>query len=317
MTTATISVAQLPLLGWFVRKGYLQGVFWALMICVVSSTNDALMCCLGERLHTVQIMFFRFLFGMLSVLPIMLRHQENLFKTAQPKVHALGAIVGAVALGLCCYSVNIMPMAENTAIMFFEPIFFLIMAHFLLKESVDKARWMATILGFAGLIYIIQPGTQSFQIEAFVPMTAALLFAYLCVMAKRMISTEHTLTLLFYFGLGTTIVAGFVVPFFWQTPNMTELFYLALLGVGSNMIQVCLFRAYSATDASALAPFRYAEFIVAATFGFIFFGQVPEIKVIIGAAVIGAGAFYISYAETKSERKLTESKLTERKRSAA
>ena len=64
---------------------------------------------------------------------------------------------------------------------------------------------------------------------------------------------------------------------------------------------MCLFRAYSATDASALAPFRYTEFIVAATFGFVFFGQVPELAIIIGAAVIGASAFYISYMETKKE----------------
>lgn len=299
--TISTPFAQLPLLGWFVRKGYLQGVFWALMICVVSSTNDVLMCFLGERLHTVEIMFFRFLFSMLTVLPLMLRHQENLFKTAQPKTHALRAVVGAVALGLCCLSVNIMPLTENTAVMFFEPIFFLIMAHFLLKETVDRSRWMATILGFIGLLYIIQPGTESFRIEAFVPMGAAMLFAYLCVMAKRMISTEHTLTLLFYFGLGTTIVAGLVVPFFWTIPSLNELFFLILLGGGSNLIQVCLFRAYSATDASALAPFRYTEFIVAASFGFIFFGQIPELKIVIGAMVIGAGAFYISYMETKKE----------------
>lgn len=303
MTTATFSTscAQLPVLGWFVRKGYLQGVFWALMICVTSSTNDVLMRFLGERLHFVQIIFFRFLFSMLTVLPLMLRHQDNLFKTVQPKAHALRAIVGAVALGLCCLSVNIMPLSENTAIMFCEPICFLLMAHFLLKEKVDKSRWIATLIGFIGLMVIIQPGTASFRVEAFVPMGAALLFAYLCVMAKRMISTEHTLTLLFYFGLGTSVFAGIFLPFFWQTPTLYELFFLALLGIGANLIQVCLFRAYSATDASALAPFRYAEFIVAATFGFLFFGQVPEFIVIVGAAVIGASAFYISYIETKKE----------------
>ncbi|MCX7343646.1 MAG: DMT family transporter [Proteobacteria bacterium] len=303
MTSTTISgpTTQVPFLGWFVRKGYLQGAFWAIMICVTSSTNDVLMCSLGERLHTVEIMFFRFLFSMLTVLPLMLRHQDNLFKTAQPKTHALRAVVGAVALGLTCLSVHIMPLAENTAIMFFEPIFFLIMAHFLLKEKVDASRWIATLFGFVGLLVILEPGTASFRVEAFVPMGAAVLFSYLCIMAKRMISTEHTLTLLFYFGLGTTIFAGIFLPFFWQTPTLRELFFLALLGVGANLIQVCLFRAYSATDASALAPFRYTEFIVAATFGFVFFGQVPELAIIIGAAVIGASAFYISYMETKKE----------------
>ncbi|MCE2716729.1 MAG: DMT family transporter [Pseudomonadota bacterium] len=302
MTALTaFSMANVPFFGWFVRKGYLQGVFWALMICVVSSTNDVLMRFLGERLHVVQIISFRFFFSMLTVLPLMLRHEKNLFKTAHPKNHTLRAIVGALALGLCCLSVNIMPLAENTAIMFCEPLFFLPMAYFLLKEKVDKNRWIATLVGFIGLLIIVQPGMESFRVTAFVPMAAAMLFAYLCVMAKQMISTEHTLTLLFYFGLGTSVFAGIFLPFVWVTPTMHELVFLILLGIGANLIQVCLFRAYSSTDASALAPFRYTEFLFAGTFGFLFFGQIPDISIVLGAGIIGLSAFYISYMETKKE----------------
>lgn len=297
------SLSNIPIFGWFVRRGYLQGVFWALMICLVSSTNDVLMRFLGERLHVVQIVFFRFLFSTITVLPLMLRHEKNLFKTDQPKAHALRAFVGALALGLCCLSVNIMPLAENTAVMFCEPLCFLPMAYFLLKEKVDKDRWLATFMGFIGLLIIIQPGMDSFRSEAFVPMGAAILFAYLCVMAKRMIATEHTLTLLFYFGVGTTIFASLFLPFFWITPTLHELIFLCLLGVGANLIQVCLFRAYASTDASALAPFRYTEFLFASTFGFLFFGQIPELSIILGAGVIGLSAFYISYMETKKENK--------------
>ncbi len=108
----------LPFFGSFIRCGSFHGVLWALMICLVSSTNDVLMRFLGERLHVVQIMLFRFSCSTLTVLPLMLRHEKNLFKTEQPKTHALRALVGALALGLCCLSVNIMPLAENTAIMF-------------------------------------------------------------------------------------------------------------------------------------------------------------------------------------------------------
>lgn len=301
MTATTASLSSIPVFGWFIRRGYFQGVFWALMICLVSSTNDVLMRFLGERLHVVQIVFFRFLFSTLTVLPLMFKCEKNLFKTTQPKTHALRAVVGALALGLCCLSVNIMPLAENTAIMFCEPLFFLPMAYFLLKEKVDKSRWIATCLGFIGLLVIVQPGMDSFRSEAFVPMAAAMLFAYLCVMAKQMITTEHTLTLLFYFGLGTTLFAALLLPFFWVVPTLNELIFLVLLGVGANLIQVCLFRAYAATDASALAPFRYTEFLFAGTFGFLFFGQIPDMSIILGASVIGLSAFYISYMETKKE----------------
>ena len=157
-------------------------------------------------------------------------------------------------------------------------------------------------MGFVGLLFIVQPGMDSFRVESFVPMAAAMLFAYLCVMAKRMISTEHTLTMLFYFGLGTSIIAGIFLPFFWTLPTLYELIFLGLLGVGANLIQVCLFRAYAATDASALAPFRYTEFLFAGTLGFMFFGQIPDLSIILGAGVIGLSAFYISYSETKKKR---------------
>jgi S-adenosylmethionine uptake transporter len=165
------------------------------------------------------------------------------------------------------------------------------------------SRWLATAVGFLGLLVIFQPGTDAFQLVAFVPLTAAILFAFLNIMAKTMIKDEHSYTLLFYFGLGTTLFASVPVLFFWQTPTFFELFLLVLLGVGGNLIQVCLFRAFSATEASALAPFRYVEFIVAAVFGYLILGQIPTLAILLGAILIIAGTFYITVVETRREKK--------------
>jgi S-adenosylmethionine uptake transporter len=184
MSTNTISKAEIPgvfnkmsdalfsipFFKWFVREGYVQGVFWAVMISVISVTNDVLMRFLGERLHPVEISFFRFFFSMISILPLMVTSGSTLFKTQQPMMHVLRAILGALALGLCCYSVNIMPLSEYTTIMFCEPLFFLPLAYILLKEKVDTPRWIATIIGFVGLMIILRPGTDAFRVVAFVPM---------------------------------------------------------------------------------------------------------------------------------------------------
>lgn len=291
-----------PLLKWFVSRGYAQGVFWAIMISVCSVTNDVLMRHLGERLHVIEISFFRFFFSMVSVLPFMLYRGADLFKTKQPGMHFWRALIGAGALGLCCYSVNIMHLSENTAIMFAEPLFFLPLAYFLLREKVDGPRWMATMVGFLGLLVILQPGSDAFRLVALVPMTAALLFAMLNILAKKMIADEHSYTLLFYFGLGTTLIALVPLPFFFEMPTLRELGFLCLLGIGGNMIQVCLFRAFSATDASALAPFRYVEFIISALFGFLFFTQIPTMIVLSGALLIIISTFYITVVETRKER---------------
>lgn len=290
-------------LRWFISKGYAQGVFWAVMISLVSVTNDVLMRFLGERLHVVEIVFFRFLFSMITVLPLMASRGTALFKTAQPGMHVLRAILGVGAIGACCYSVNVMPLSENTTIMFAEPLFFLPLAVIMLREKVDASRWLATMIGFVGLMIILRPGTDAFRLVALVPVTAAILFAFLNIMAKKMVSDEHSLTLLFYFGLGTTSVAAVPLFFIWETPTLSELLLLVMLGVGANLIQVCLFRAFSATDASALAPFRYVEFIFSALFGFVLFSQIPTIWTFGGAALIIVSTFYITIVETQKEKK--------------
>jgi len=296
-------IGSIPFLSWFFKKGYKQGVFWALMICLVSVTNDVLMRHMGARLHPFQIVFFRFLFSMVAVLPFMLPHGVSLFKTTRPGQHFLRAILGTGAIGACCYAVNLMPLSENTTIMFAEPLFVLPLAALVLKEQVDRGRWIATLIGFGGLLIIVQPGTDTFHLTALVPMLAAFLFALLNIQAKRMVSNEHTLTMLFYFGVGTTFAASMTLPFIWVAPSMNELFFLALLGIGANMIQVCLFRAFAATDASALMPFRYTELLFSAAIGFLLFSEIPRLWIILGGSFIVASNFFITYREIHKERK--------------
>lgn len=292
-----------PGLHWFFQKGYIQGVFWALMICLVSVTNDVLMRFLGERLHPFQIVFFRFFFSMIIVIPLMIPHGITLFKTSRPMQHTLRALLGAGALTATCFSVNLMPLSENTTIMFAEPLFVLPLAVFFLKEKVDSGRWIATIFGFVGLLFIVQPGTEAFQMKALFPITAAFLFALLNIQAKKMVTKEHTLTMLFYFGVGTTLAASFALPFIWVPPTLFELFFLALLGIGANMIQVCLFRAFAATDASGLMPFRYTELLFSAAFGFLLFHELPKLWILGGGSLIIASNFYITWREMNKEKK--------------
>lgn len=292
-----------PFLGWFMKTGYLQGAFWATMICLVSVFNDVLMRFLGQRLHVAEIVFFRFLFSMVTVIPLMMSRGLTLFKTDYPHFHIFRAILGVGAFVACCYAVNVMPLSENTTIMFSQPLFFLPLAVLFLREKVDMPRWIATIFGFAGLLIIIQPGAETFQLVTLVPMAAALQFALLDVLAKKMVVTENTYSMLFYFAFGTTILAFIPALLYWQTPTLLELGWLILLGIGANLIQVCVIRAFSATDASALMPFRYVEFIFSALFGFLLFGEIPMSFILEGAAVIIAATFFISYYEARKKKK--------------
>lgn len=286
---------------WFSEKGLKQGVFWAIMIYFVGTLNDVLAKLLGDRLHVVEIAFFRFFFSAVIVLFPMLRSKNNLFKSTIHKWHVMRGILGAVALGLCCFSVNVMPLAENTTILFSEALFMLPLAALFLKEKISLRAIIATIIGFLGLVIMFKPSAGNMNLMAIIPTFAALLFAIMNIMIKKMIDIkENTLTMLFYFGLYTTIISGAIVPFYWITPNINELFLILLLGIGANLIQLFIFLAYRATTASNISPVRYVELPFAILFGFMFFGQIPESAPLIGAVLIIAGTF-ISSCSKKSK----------------
>jgi S-adenosylmethionine uptake transporter len=294
----------IPGIRWFFQKGYGQGAFWATMIGVVSVMNDVVMCKLGDRFNSIEIVFFRYLFSMVSVWLLMVPHGKKFFRTQQLSMHGFRAVLGAIALGLCCYSVHVMPLAENTTILFTIPVFFLPMARFFLKESVDSSRWIATLIGFLGILVVVQPGTDAFRLVALVPVSAAILFAISNVMIKKMIHNEHSYTMLFYFGLGTTFLAAIPLPWVWVVPTVVEIGWLILLGIGANFIQVCIYRAYTSADASSVAPYAYTEIVLSALSGFIFFGQIPHGSLYFGAILIAGSTLFITLMEAKRSKAL-------------
>lgn len=285
-------------LKWFLQKGYLQGAFWAIMINVVSSSNDVFMRFTGLEMHWIQVMFFRYFFGMLMVLPFMIR-DTSLFKTTQIQGHVIRAILGTVGLGACCFSVINMPFSVNETIMFTEPFIFLVLAYFFLKEHITKHRWIATCVASLGLLVVMRPGTDMFTWIMLAPLLAAASFATLNLFATKMIKKDRDITLMFYFAVGTMICTMIPLLFVWQTPTLSQLGFLFFLGLGGNLIQVCIYRAFSATEASGLMPFRYTSLIVASCSEFIFFGVMPTVNVLIGAIIIIAAAIYIATFEKR------------------
>jgi len=290
-------------INWLLSPGYAKGAVWAILTAFVSIMNDVITRQVGSRLDGIEIGFFRFFFSMLTVLPFMLYQGKAAFMTKNPSLHFWRAVIGTTALALYIYGVILLPLAEVTTFSFTQPLFLMPLALFFLKEKVSRNRWLAALFGFLGIVIMIQPGSQDFNWLVFIPMGSALLFACLDLLAKKMIASENTLTMLFYFALGTSIVAFFPALSVWKTPNLQEFFWLLLLGVGANLIQVCLFRAFSATDASSLAPFRYVEFVFASFFGYFLYSEELTYKTLIGAAIIVGSTLYLSYFETKWKKR--------------
>jgi S-adenosylmethionine uptake transporter len=188
-----------------------------------------------------------------------------------------------------------MSLAENTTILFSEVLFMLPLSIFFLGEKLKLKSSLAALIGFVGLLVMFRPETEKLNYMALVPTGAALIFAVSNIIIKKMVEAEeNTLTMLFYFGLHTTIVSGVFVPLVWLRPNMNELFLLLMLGVGANLIQFFIFLAYRAASALIINPVRYIELPFAIFFGFIFFEQLPGLYDLVGSALIIIGTFLAS-----------------------
>ena len=287
-------------LNWFNSKGYAQGVFWIILVSLISNMNDIIMRLTGDRLPSMEIAFFRFFFATLTLLPVMLSKGAEAFKTSRPILHTVRAILGFGAVALWCYGVGEVPLAVVSTIALTVPLFVLPMASLFLKEYVGWQRTVATLAGFIGVLFILLPtgfNLNTLQIGVLGLLSAAILFAVSDIFNKVMLRTETSLTLLFYFAVGTTIVGAVPAYMVWVTPTVSELIYLFALGAGGNLILYCLLKAFSATDISALAPYRYVELIFATSFGFIFFNDTILLNTWIGIAIIVPSTLAVAYYE--------------------
>lgn len=275
---------------WFLAKGLRQGIFWSVMIYVQDSIQDVLIRFLGVGLHYVEIVFFRFFFSLLFVLIPIILFKRELLHTRQHGMHLLRGSIGAVALALCAFGVLLMPLVEHSSIMFSQALFTILLSIIFLKEKVGVRTYLATVMGFCGVLLMFRPSAEKINICAFVPTMAAILLAVSNIIIKKMVDKkENNWTMLLYFGLYTTLIAIIFVPFFWKMPNSYEILLLLCLGLGANLMQLFIFLAYRATTVSSISHVSYIEILFATFFGFLFFGEVPEKIVYVSVALIVFG----------------------------
>lgn len=294
----------LPTTSWINSKGFLQGIFWMLLVCVISNMNDILIKCVGSRLSGFEVAFFRFLFSTLWLLPFMLAKGKGAFQTKYPRVHFVRSLLLVLALAPWCYGVASLPLTLATILASTTPFFVLPLAKIFLKEHVGWQRWAATVCGFIGIFVSVNPSGAGFNPMALALIASTVMFASLDIINKKLLTEDESLLSMLFFSAFGTAVLGFVPAVLtWETPTLQELAFLAILGGGGSVILFCLLKAYAATDVSALQPFKYFELVLSAIFGFILFQELPTVSAVMGALIIVPATLYIAYHETRQQKK--------------
>ncbi len=215
------------------------------------------------------------------------------------------AVLGSAVVFMA--GLDALPIADATAINFVSPLVVTALSIPLLSEKVGLRRWIAVLVGFAGVLVIIRPGSGTFGWAALLPLFSATLWAVGLILTRRMSPTEPALTTLSYSTFLAAIALTLVLPFVWQTPDAGALVLLLVIGVISVTAQYLMIVGYSHAAASVLAPLTYTQMIWSTTLGYLVFGAVPGLFTWIGGAIIVASGLYVLHRQRVRSRERVES----------
>tara|TARA_R110002072_G_scaffold189149_4_gene345989 strand:+ start:2467 stop:3366 length:900 start_codon:yes stop_codon:yes gene_type:complete len=284
---------------WTRLPGNLRGILWLSLGSFLFAVVDVLVKSLGGRFDPLEISLFRYGCGMIFLMPVFIRMGPADLVTKRLPLHLLRMCLAFVAqLGIFITVIN-MPLADATAFMFSKPLFTTVAAVFVLSEVVSGRRWTATVVGFAGVLVLVRPGSGAVDPYALVAVASAMTFAVANVLIRKLSSTEPTGRILFYYHVGGIVLFAGPAAYVWVTPIGIEWVQLIAIGGLTTIGIFCFMRAFAVGEANAVGPAENLRLIYAAVFGFALFSEVPSIWTGIGAAIIVASTVYIARVEAR------------------
>jgi drug/metabolite transporter (DMT)-like permease len=249
-----------------------------------------------------EIVFFRNWVSLALILPWVFRHGRFPVRTTRLKLHALRAVIGLCAMAGWFYAISIMALAPAVALNFTVPLFALIVAIILLGERPGLHRWGATLVGFAGVIVILQPGTVEIGLGPILALSSALGFALSMNFIKMLARTDSPSTIVFYQTLIMTPLSLGPALAVWQTPGWSEFGWLVVLGALATAAHLSMARSLALAEASAVASLDFVRLPFVAVVGYVVFAEIPDAMTWVGGAIIIASSVYISRREALKVR---------------
>jgi len=242
-----------------------------------------------------QAVFFRSFFAFPIILGwLAMRHElRDGWKTKNPMGHVWRGLVGTSAMGLGFTGLGLLPLPEVTAIGYAAPLLVVIFAAMFLNEQVGIYRLSAVALGMIGVLIVLSPrlsvglnlgATES--LGAIVVLMGAILAALAQVFVRKLVATESTAAIVFWFTITSSIMALFTLPWGWTVPPPATVLMLVCAGLFGGVGQIFLTSSYRYADASLVAPFDYASMILALTIGYFIFDEVPTNMMMLGASIV-------------------------------
>ena len=256
-----------------------------------------------------QVLFFRGFFGVIPILFLIPRERFiDFYKTTRPLLHFKRCLSGLVALVSIFIALRNLPLATVVSITFAAPIFTTIFSIFLLNEKVGLYRWLAVLVGFAGIIVITEPGFSSLNFYYIYPIIFCLGLSYVAIAIRKLSSTEPVWLISFFFSFSIAILG--LLSFFqgWVMPNLLDLFLLSMVGILGGLANLWLSQSYKLSEVSLVTPLKYLALVFAIIFGYFIWQEIPTLKTLIGALLVILSSLIIFRREMTLEKRVSVSR---------
>lgn len=239
-----------------------------------------------------QILWVRY--GVFLILACLLARPRGIIKSLssrQPGLQIGRSLLLVVEVAVFLFSFKNLPLVTVHSVGASSPLIATALAIPLLGEKVGIRRWLAVIIGFAGVLLIIRPGHNEFGGAVYLPLLGALLWALYQILVRRVVRDGPETTSL-YTALVGFAAFGMIAPFEWQAPDLKGGILLLAVGVFGGSGHILLIKSLQLAPASVLQPLNYMILVWAAILGFVVFGYIPDVWTIAGALIVVASGLY-------------------------
>ena len=274
------------------------GIAWMCTAAMGSSSMNGMIREASADIHAFEIAFFRNIFGLLALAPMLLRAGLGAtLRTSRPGLHVLRGCFNAVAMLAFFYAVTVTPLATVAALGFTAPLFAAVLAIPFLGERPGWRRWAGLFAGFMGALVIIRPGLADISVGVLMVLLSSVAWAGALIVIKILSRTDTSLTITIFAAVFLTPITGLAALFFWTAPAATT--WLLLIGIGAfgSLTQWSIAQAFHEADATLVLPFDFTKLLWAAAIGYVFFAEVPDALTLLGGGIILASVTYVAYRE--------------------
>ncbi len=280
----------------------LRGIACMLVSGIFLTTNDSITKWLVPHYPAGEILFVQGSLIALLVAALMRLRGEHPLRITRPRDHLYRGLLYAAGSFAFVYALKYLPLAEVIAIAFAGPLFMTLFGKIFLGETVGIHRLGAVVVGFVGILIVIRPGSDAMHWAAVLPLIVALSDAFRDLITRTLTRDESSLRIIFTTAVILALAGGATFIGGWEPLRPADLLWFCASATSFVIAHFFMVEAFRHAQVVVVAPFRYFLIVWATLSGFLFWGEVPDLAVIAGVAVVICAGIYIGWREARLGR---------------